>query len=75
MMIVPVTATIGTHIIVTFVGSLTKSLEIVEVDEIVAGVELVVTDGAGVVVVIIGGAEVVGVVVVVVVRIEVVVVV
>ena len=50
-MIVPVTATIGTQIIVTFVCSLTKPLGIVDVDDVVPGAEVVVVDVAGVVLV------------------------
>ena len=50
-MMVPVTATIGTQIIVTFAGSLTKPLEIVDVDDVVPGAEVVVVDVAGVVLV------------------------
>ena len=65
MMMVPVTATIGTQIIVTFAGSLTKPLEIVDVDDVVPGAEVVVVDVAGVVLVsvVLVGVVVVGVVV------------
>ena len=72
MMMVPVTATIGTQIIVTFVCSLTKPLGIVDVDDVVPGAEVVVVDVAGVVlvsVVLVGVVVVIRVIGVVVIRV------